>query len=188
MPVLLNDAGQIAFAGRGPTAWCTAAFGRPIGMASCSSSSALATRWKWHPATSARSLILPDFVSDGRPNSTTWASSRLGPVSPTAQRASSSPTASPSPSRLAAACRRRSRLVHRATPTLGADNFQNSVRTTDDRRRLSVVLSLGVSATFFVAAPTAAHAAAVRTVALSGQQAPGTPSGVNYSGSQWARA
>ena len=27
-----------------------------------------------------------------------------------------------------------------------------------------------------------AHAAAVRTVALSGQQAPGTPSGVNYSG------
>ncbi len=41
-------------------------------------------------------------------------------------------------------------------------------------------LALGVSATFFVAAPMAAHAAAVRTVALTGQPAPGTPSGVNY--------
>ncbi len=59
-------------------------------------------------------------------------------------------------------------------------NCQNSVRTTDVRRQLSIILALGVSATFFVAAPMAAPAAAVRTVALSGQQAPGTPSGASY--------
>ncbi len=58
---------------------------------------------------------------------------------------------------------------------------QNLVRTTDRLRRLSLVLAVGVCVTFFVSAPMAAHAAAVRTVALTGQQAPGTPSGVNYS-------
>ena len=54
---VLNDAGQIAFAaGASANGVGTAAFGRPIRLASCSSSPARATRWKWHPATSARSI------------------------------------------------------------------------------------------------------------------------------------
>ncbi len=62
------------------------------------------------------------------------------------------------------------------------DELSNPVRTTVDRRLLSIALALGVNATMLVVAPMAAHAGAVRTVALTGQQAPGTPSGVNFGG------